>query len=81
MANRVFLMFKKIKKYIKESDGAFVWFVKWFSVYALIWVLSGFFMQLMISNRIKDDGEYTTWFGDRIIVKQDVFINNKQKEK
>jgi len=33
-----------------------------------IWIMSGVIMQWTIVNRIEDDGSYSAWFGDRILI-------------
>jgi hypothetical protein len=50
-------MFKSIIRAIKGGIEKFKWFFQWVTIYIVIWALSGFFMQLMISNKVKDDGE------------------------
>ena len=56
-------------------------FTQYITLVIIVWFLSGLAMHWYISNRIEEEGSYVLWFGERIIVKQDVFINNKQKEK
>lgn len=63
-------LLKKLKKKTKRNEDI----IRWMIIYMLVWVLSGFTMQIAIAYRIKKDGSYMNWFGDRIIIKnEDVF--------